>query len=212
MGYSTPSGIRTLLARDSAIAPDTELQPFCLFADKAVFKYITVLHRDEEMIGNINGTNKVFYVHHVPVADSDYDKDVDTADVKVFTWTDRDDPATKTQVTVSSVDAYTGRIELTFAPSTTVKKVTCTYYTYSISEMNYDLLTLACDQYAGYLYLQSQYIMEGDTTRIGAITKTYRRQLPFERLYDQFIKTLSLLRSPFRISKADKVFKHLHEY
>jgi len=211
MPYSTPAGVRTLLDIDSAEASDTALQPFCDYAGKALLSYITIMHRDEQLKGDINGINKEYWCEHIPIADSDMDKDVDTADITVYTWTDATDEDTKTQVTVSSINPLTGRIVLASAPSTNVEIVTIDYRSYTV-EVDWDLITLAANQYAAYLYLQSQYIMEGDTTKIGAVSKAFRGRMPFERMFDAFTKTMRLIRrKPFRIFELKKKFKELSE-
>jgi len=63
----------------------------------------------ETLTGTANGTNKVFYTSNKPIVDADYDDTVDASDITVY--------VDGTEVTVSSVDALTGKITLENAPS-----------------------------------------------------------------------------------------------
>jgi len=135
MVYATRSGVRLIGGFTPNEISDKDLDYLCDYADKQIVRELTIYHENEDLKENlkgeyIDGKNKVFYTKQAPIADSDFDAIVSTGDVRVFAWTDAQDEATKSQVAVSKVTAYSGRIELVSAPSKDIKKLTCDYRSY----------------------------------------------------------------------------------
>ena len=212
MTYTTPSKVRSLLGLDSTQAPDSVLNNFITYADQIVTRMISVLVVDEEMSGTIDGSNTEFYVSHYPIADTDYDKTVDTDEVTVYGWTDSSDPNTKTQLTVSQVKADIGLIILETAPTTDYKKITCTY-SYYTRKIDWNLVELASTLYTAYRFIVSEVLLVPESWSLGSLkVKLGSRKLyPYHELHREFLNVIDMIRKGYAYSEAQRYFTHPSE-
>lgn len=142
LAYFTPSDIA-----DSIV---TALIPL---ADRAVLHIATIEVYDEKLTGDIDGSNKIFTSQHKPIADIDFDKDIDKDDVTVYLvdYDDEENPISA-ETEVDTVNARDGIVTLTTAPTTSNAEVGVHIdYRYYKSPVDFDLLTLAANYYLAYL-------------------------------------------------------------
>jgi len=143
---------RDLLGLTTDDITDEDLQDLIDKATQIIIEEITIPVRDEEPSGSIDGSNTTFSVNNYPIADSDGDKTVGSGDVTVYTWTDKDDPSTKSSISVSTVYPREGIIVTSTAPSSSIEKITVDYrYTFE-EAINWELMKLACAYLTGYLF------------------------------------------------------------
>ena len=185
--YITAAQVRLYTGLSETDASDADLAEFLSPATKAVIEQITAQKEWEIMSGDLSST--IFYTSKYPIADITGTKTVTTDEVEVYTWTDRGDASTRTEVTVSAVDASQGQVTLATAPGSTTDIVTCTYRFYQ-NPVDYELVTLATAFYCGYLYALTKWIWIPSTYRMGPIY--LRNQVPiWERLHKEYVRTLN---------------------
>lgn len=138
---------------------DEELNAMIPIADKAVMRMATVEVYDEELAGDVDGSNTIFTTAHKPIADRDLDRDIDASDVNVFyAAKDAENNRTSTETTVSSVSSRDGRIIVSTAPTTTTAElgVFCDYRYYKNTKMDFDILEEAAVYYLAFLVSTKQ--------------------------------------------------------
>jgi len=153
MGYSSLSKLRLLTHFTTAEISDADVQSLMPEADRAILRLATVEVYDEKLSGDIDGSNTKFTTAHKPIADTDFDSDVDADDVTVY-LVDYDEEMNEvhTETTVSSVNARDGIITLAEAPTTTNAEVgVFADYRYYKMPVDYDVLKLAANYYLAHL-------------------------------------------------------------
>jgi len=198
--YGSVSSFRSKSGLSSTDIDDSTVQDLLSEASRRVLNDISRLLIYEELEGDINGSNKYFYTKHTPIADNDMDKDIDTSDVSVYAY--REDTSsnniTLTSLTVSSIDAYLGKIVLASAPSSnTVDKVVITYRYYVSGKIpDWSLVDLATVYYACYLAYITEKGLLPVTFRLGSLAYSYGRggvdkpHRIFLRLYENTINQI----------------------
>ncbi len=156
MAYSTKTQIRLLTGWDKNVISDDLLDLFIALADRLVAKaFSTKVYRERITTGNIDGSNTEFKVKHAPIADIDFDSDVNKDDVEVYyaTWTDDEHNFDYgTAQTVTSVEAHNGIINMTTAPTTTTAEAGLyVTYSYTSPHVDYNLIVMAADYIAAHL-------------------------------------------------------------
>jgi len=185
--YTTPQEIRDILGLDAEDAQDYILEEFIDKAQRVVIRYVQVEVLDEEMSGNINGTNNTFTTSHKFLADTNFDMQITTSDFTVYGWTDSDDPSSKVELTVSTFYPTKGIIVLASAPSTDYKKITINY-SYYTCKMDWELLKLATTYYAAMLFVAREYFLVPISYSMGGIT--VRNNQPWDNLRDEFLRII----------------------
>jgi len=183
--YSTPQNIRDILGLEPEDVTDEILDEFIDKAQRIVLHYVQIAVEDEEPEGDINGTNNTFTVIHPYLADTNFDQVVSTLDFTIYGWTDDEDPATKTALTVSTFYPTYGMIVLATAPAITYEKITVNYSYYTQS-IDWDLLELATRYYAAKMYVAREMFLVPDQLTIGNIK--IRQNQPWERLHNEFLR------------------------
>lgn len=151
--YSTLSRLRAITHFSKNEISDADVNLFIPDADRAIMRLATIEVYDEELEGDIDGSNTLFTTKHALIADIDFDDDVDGDDVVVnrVAYDDEENPES-TEVTVSSVNARDGIITLSAAPTTTNAEVgVYADYRYYKEPVDYDVLKLAANYYLAHL-------------------------------------------------------------
>jgi len=195
--WTTPSDVRKLVGLPSSsldpdYASDSVLQYYIERAQYAILPMVSILVRDDQLSGSINGSNTEFYVSNYPIFDSNFDKSINASDITVYGWGDLDDLDTKTSLSVSSVDWREGRVVLSSAPSSTFEALTADYR-YSKYEVDWNLLDMATAYLAGYLYLTAEYMEIPLNVRTGAQTYRYTYD-PATRCLETYLRMIDLIR------------------
>ena len=154
MTWADKDKIRKLIGLCVEEVPDYILDELISNSDIKVREDTALLANGVDLTGDIDGTNKEFRTPTFPIMDSNFDKVVDASDITVWSIIYDDDTGfpTKTELTVNSIDYFTGVLELSSAPSSDVDYVVAKYY-YLTKLYSYDTLTLASNYYAAYLIL-----------------------------------------------------------
>jgi len=109
----------------------------------------------------VHNSNKTFYTRYWPIADSNHDGQVTTADIKVYKF---DSEGNRTEVTVSSVDAERGKFVLAEAPTTDYTlKVTYWSKPPNITDNDLKLACILLTASLCYLKVQPQFLKHMDT-------------------------------------------------
>lgn len=152
--YASLEKFRQLTPFTKGDVSDETITSLIPVADKAVMRIATIEVYDEELSGNVDGSNTIFTVKNKPIADRDLDRQISTGDVTVLLATkDAENNRVSTETTVSSVSSRDGRIILTTAPTTTTAElgVFCDYRYYSKAKMDFDVLAEAANYYLAFL-------------------------------------------------------------
>jgi len=155
MAYSTVADVRLLGGFPAQEIDDAALASLIERAEQELLAVVAVRRTDEDLKPTskgewIDGVNRVFYLAHKLVADTNFDAVVDASDLKVYSWTDEQDEATKVEVVVAEVIAETGRLVLSAPPPVTVKRLTADY-AYYLAHADWGLFRLASAFLAAYL-------------------------------------------------------------
>ena len=171
---------------------DDVLEYYLSKAQYAVRPDVMTLIRDEQMSGDIDGSNTEFYLGYYPIGDQNFDKSLNAYDVNCYGWGNLNDYLTKTSVDVASINYLEGRVVLTAAPSSTFDVITCDYY-YSLYEVNLDLIEQAVSYFAGYSYFVARYMEVPTNVRIGA--QAYKIDSPAETAWRAYLRAMSRIRT-----------------
>jgi hypothetical protein len=171
--YATLSRLRSITHYKETEISDSDVNLFIADADRAILRLATIEEYNEKLDGAIDGSNTLFTTKHTPIADIDFDADVDANDVVVnrVAYDDEQNPES-TEVTVSSVNARDGIITLDTAP-TTVNAEVGIYadYRYYKEPVDYDVLTLAANYYLAYLCEMKIRTKRIEKYNVGAVSK-----------------------------------------
>lgn len=153
MAYSTLARLRAITHFKATAITDADVNLFIPDADRAILRLATIEIYDEKLKGDIDGSNTLFTSEHTPIADIDFDEDVDGDDVAVYLVAyDGEENPESTVTTVSSVNARDGIITLSTAPTTTNADVgVYADYRYYKDAVDYDVLKLAANYYLAHL-------------------------------------------------------------
>jgi len=180
---------------------DEEVVELLTEADKIVLEDITRKVILEELTGDIDNSNKIFYTKHTPLADDDFDKSIGTSDVKVYAYYENPttNERTLTELTVTSVDAKLGKITLSSAPQvSTTDKVLCTYRYYVSGKLpDWYLVKMASVYYACYLAYITEKGLLPVTFRLGSLAVSYGRggvEKPHRLFLNLYLQTIEAIR------------------
>lgn len=151
--YATLSRLRAITHFTEAEISDSDVNLFIPDADRGILRLATIEVYDEELKGDIDGSNKIFTTKHTRIADTDFDSDVDGDDVVVnrVSYDDELNPES-TEVTVSLVNPRDGIVTLETAPTTLNSEIGVHIdYRYYKSAVDYDIITLAANYYLAHL-------------------------------------------------------------
>ena len=151
--YATLAQLRNVSHYSSADVPDPKVNSLISEADRAILCLATIEVYDESLKGDIDSSNKIFTTQHKPIADTDFDKDIDKDDVTVYLVDyDEEENPVSTETEVATVNARDGIITLSTAPTTTNAEVGVHIdYRYYKSPVDFDMLILAANYYLAYL-------------------------------------------------------------
>ena len=227
MPYNTPTEVREICGLTVEAAPDQVLSKYITRSDQALIAALTVRVYNEEMFGDLlrsygaacDGSTKTFYTYRYPLADTNATSTnsqwVWTDDLTVYLWTTKYDESTRTTAAISSINASTGKIVLSTAPSNLVVWMTADY-SYYYNNMNWTILKETAALGAGYRFVRAEYFYVPDSLKLGPLSISWRTTaygtlkgitgggLPHQRLYHAYLEGLNLLRSKI-ITKTEWV-------
>ncbi len=151
--YATLSRLRAITHFTEAEISDSDVNLFIPDADRGILRLATIEVYDEKLAGGIDGSNKIFTTAHTPIADTDFDADVDGNDVLVNRVSyDAEQNPESIAVTVSLVNSRDGIVTLETAPTTSNSELGLHIdYRYYKTAVDYDVLTLAANYYLAHL-------------------------------------------------------------
>lgn len=149
MAYATLAGLREVTHFSTAEISDTDVNALIADADKSLLRLATIEVYKGKLNGSIDGVNVLFTTKNKPIADTDFDCDVDGDDVTAYLVAyDSEQNEQSSATAVTSVNARDGIITLTTAPTTANAEVGVyidyRYYNYPV---DYDLLKLAANYF-----------------------------------------------------------------
>ena len=188
--YCTSEDLRMRLHLNADRADDEECLYWINEAQREMLHDVSLEVIDESAQGDIDGSNTTFSVAGYPLADTDFDKSIDVSDISVYGWTDSDDPATKTGLTVSTVYSGYGTIVLSSAPAATYDKITVDYRYYTNS-INLSLATNAARELAAYKLVLAKFALIPEKLAHGPVRYTWGR--PAAKIYREYLRLLTLM-------------------
>ena len=188
----TPDKIREIVGLSVDEAPDTEIEPHIERAQRELLYDIAIRVEEDVLSGSINGTNKTFEVTYYPIADSNFDGQIDKHDITIYAWKEEDKPNTKIEFTASTVYPEYGIIVLNTAPGTQYVQLTADYFYYP-REIDMELMKEACAYLAGYYYILREYCLIPEQLYHGALRLRYVK--PYMVLLDEYYRIRDILLS-----------------
>lgn len=175
--YCSLSNLRKISNFSTAEISDADVIALMPIASRFAHKKVMTKHKlERDLIGPINGSNTIFYTRSKPIGDGDMDSDVDESDVSVFyaTFDANRQISFGSAQTVSSVDARSGAITMSTAPTTTTAEagLFITYYS-TVEDLDYEGLRLAADFFLAHLCALK---VRGESPNFEGITAPYLRQ------------------------------------
>lgn len=200
MSYSVAADVRDkILNVTTEDAPDKLLNTYIEQADEAILRDLTTRVRNETLSGSMDGINCTFTIDNFPIADINFDKAVTTADVSVYGWTISGNEASKTALTVSSLIPESGIIYLATAPDSNTHKGLTIDYSYYQNEIDWTLIEMASQIYAGYLYAAREVSLLPARYQMGSLRIEYEPtrgvKLPHDRLLERYKEIIGKIRS-----------------
>jgi len=136
-GYCSVEDVRDISSISSSQLNDTEVAKLIIFASNQMNAEMQIYHEDEAIgyidstkENTIDGSNTTFYTKHYPIGDLNNDYNIDENDIEVYQI---DSDSVRTQLTVSSVTASTGKFVLSSAPNNVELEIT-----YKKAQLNLD--------------------------------------------------------------------------
>jgi len=164
-------------------------------ATESIIKDISILVYDEE----VSMEDTYFFTNNHPIADINGDTLIDSSDVKVYGWTNSDDPSTKETLSISSIIAHDGKIILATSPSG-YGKITCDY-SYYLCDIDLSKLNKACAYLTAYYYALKEYLFIPDRSwTFGAARFSYSIA-PYMKLLHLYHVEIERLQSKIFIKK-----------
>ncbi len=151
--YATLTQLRIISQFTEADISDSDVNELVSKADNAIVRLATIEVYDESLKGGIDGTNKIFITNYGRIADTNFSKTVNNADITVYLVANDDEGNEEsTETEVDTVNARDGIITLVTAPTTVNAEVGLSIdYRYYKSQVDFDMLTLAANYYLAYL-------------------------------------------------------------
>jgi len=151
--YATLSRLRSITHFTEAEISDADINLFIPDADRGILRLATLEVYDEELAGDVDGSNTIFTTEYKPIADIDFDKDIDKDDVVVYLKDyDAEQNPVSAEAEVSDVNSRDGIVTLTTAPTTTDTEIGVFIdYRYYKKSVDFDVLTLAANYYLAHL-------------------------------------------------------------
>ena len=191
----SPEDVRKVIGVSPEDASDLDIEPYIEKAQRELLNDIAIQVIDNTLSGSINGINTTFSLSHGNIADSNFDGTVDANDITVYAWGEINEPATKVKMTVSSLDAYYGKVYMASAPANTFDILTADYYYYP-RKIDTNLMKDACAFLAGYYYVLKEYLLIPDAISHGALR--IRHGKPYMMLLDEYYRIIDkLLAMPY---------------
>jgi hypothetical protein len=180
MTYATSQDVRDLLGLTIDEAPDDIMDGYILRAQNVVLHYIQVEVRREQIA--LDASGQTVQVSHPFLADTNFDKVVDDADVQVWGWMDSDHIDTVSTLPIDAVWPEDGIVRLTgSAQGFQMVTVNYSYYTCAI---DWTLVTMAVAYYAGVLWVAREEFLVPEQLTIGNIT--IRQNQPWNKIRTEF--------------------------
>ena len=186
--YGSVTGVRRILNLSTDDITDTDLADLLEDASKQLLEMISVRVVDEEVTTLVG--DKSFYVRYAPIADSNFDKSVDSSDITVYKWT-TNYPDSKTELTVSSVVALEGYVTLSSRPSGYTKLTVD--YRYYPTPIVFENLDICANYLCAYLYTVRETLLLPYTISMGTPRISYGRVKPFKEMFLEFERVYSTL-------------------
>jgi len=209
--YCTVEDVRNITNIKTNDLTDTEIANLIEYCGAQLNADINVFHEEEKLtyISNtkentVNGTNTTFYTRTYPIGDSNNDMAVTTADTVVYQY---DQDGNKTELSVDSVNAATGQIDLTTAPANTIQAVTVTYKNSPIRvDLPDQLIKMACALLTAAWAYTKLNVGKAPRWRMGS-TQIWRDMDSFKTYYDKYLKILTQIndRSLFRTVQGTSI-------
>ncbi len=153
--YCTLADFRSIAPFSKTEMTDADVITLMPIASRIIHRKIVSKHTlVRDFIGPVNGSNTIFYTKKKPIADMNMDSTVDDSDVKVFyaTLDANNRRVYGSEQTVSSVDARSGRVTMSTAP-TSITAVDGVYLTYSstVEDLDYTEVQMAANYMLAHL-------------------------------------------------------------
>jgi len=187
--YATAKSIRKYTGIKVDDIPDAELEDYLTDGDDNVLDDISIARINDKLAGKIDGINTEYWCVSHPIADVNFDKTVNTLDVKVYKWGKEGSIDLREECTVSSINPHEGRIILSSAPANTFEVISMDYRFYPTSDtINWNQVEKAASLIAGYYYIFSEYLLIPERYARGAIRYTHAK--PYYTLLDEYFRTI----------------------
>lgn len=138
-------------------------------------KIMTKYKLERDLVGPVDGSNKIFYVKHRPIGDADMDSDIDISDIRVFyaTFDDNNKIDYGSAQNVSAVDAQSGNFTMSTAPTTTTAEagLYVTYYS-TVEDLDYESVRMAANYMLGHLVSLK---LRGETANYSQVKEAFLR-------------------------------------
>ena len=155
--WTTEDKVRRKIGLNSEDVEDDVITPYIEEAQADMLRDISHSVIDEKLSGNIDGTNTTFSTSYPYIADTNFDLTIDGSDIKVYGWSNEDDPSTKVTLSVSTVHNLYGKIVLSDAP-TNIVKITADYNYYD-NPINLADIPETCAYLAAFYYGLSEIVL-----------------------------------------------------
>ena len=147
--------------------------------------------------GAVDGANGSYTTTFIPLADSNFDKTVGTADIKVEVL--KDD--VYTEYSIGTLDPWRGLIVLSTIPPSkgTVVATFWQYFNpegYPMMTLVWELVDLAVSVYAGHLVLAKKFLFVPDSMGLGSLRVSWAKKTDY-RLLDLYRGFLEDIRRGF---------------
>jgi len=181
---------------------DSEVEDYLDDATLLFLDEVAVRRVREEVEGSVNGSNKEFELAMPPVADSDFDKEIGTADVMVEYLYNN----SYTSLAIASLDPWNGWFELSSAPASggTVIASYWAYFnpeTYVGINTDWSLVDLAVSLLAGQLLIEHEFLFTPSSLGLGSLrfswTTSSRAISDLRRLNALYLEVLGRIRRGF---------------
>ena len=174
--YCVLSDFRSITPFNKTEITDTDVIALMPIASTMVHRKIMIKHKlERDLVGPIDGTNKIFYVKNKAIGDADMDSDVDISDIQVFyaTFDANNRLDYGSEQNVSAVDAQSGNFTMSTAPTTTTAEagLYVTYYS-TVENLDYTSVRMAANYMLGHLTALK---LRGETPNYNQVKEAFLR-------------------------------------
>lgn len=188
MSYSNATKVRD---RTGFTEDEIDDRSLSILVDKAAKKVKNELNVKRTNVELEQVDNGVYRLPNTPVADTNFDKQVDKTDLTIYNWIDKDDSSTKQETTINFLDTQTGRIEI---DDSNAEKVTADYsYYLGKTTPNWELIEEATSYLAGFLAVNKVRGREPASVRMGAMN--IRDSNPGSNFKDIYRETINQIKN-----------------